>query len=409
MCLSREPSQPRRNIRRALALSLALTVLATWGADGRGGESSADAAPPPVTPELLPPGPLPGKPVQGKFRGAGLGQSPDVHEFAVTGKGARRTALLIARSQHNQLCIGIRTGARARKASLRCLRRWDRPPMLLRIGIGGESRDLTDWIALVGLVRQEVNRVTFETQHLSVKDVPLRGSKTFPWKAFAVTSTQRGNLPVAVRAHDASDLVTQNVDLGWAYGSPCPDRHSPTVVDGKKPRKCKGRRRLKSWSDERDPIAAAQSPRLNGRRGNRSKALAVDHPTVRSLIAGQSFSIDTLVLWSKCNRGMIGAIVQIRLTKPVSFEGDVPIRGYQARSHTAYVEGVAHVKAQGMLLVWVAVDLNRSRVVGIDFYPADFGDASDAPGPRPTIETQIVQPPKPAGGADSGNCESKGD
>jgi hypothetical protein len=104
---------------------------------------------------------------------------------------------------------------------------------------------------------------------------------------------------------------------------------------------------------------------------------------------------------------MIGAILEIRLTKPVTFEGDVPVKGYRASSHTAYVEGVMHVRAQGLLSLWVAVDLNRRTVVGFDFFSADFGSAIEVP--KPTIEWKIVQEPKPAGGPDSGNCESKGD
>jgi hypothetical protein len=181
------------------------------------------------------------------------------------------------------------------------------------------------------------------------------------------------------------------------------------AVGEKKKSECKGRRRLRRWSDARDPIAEAQARRINGFSGERSKHIAVDHPVVRSLVAGQAFSIDSVALWIKCDEGLIGAIVPIRLTKPVSFEGDVPVKGFRRSSHTAYVEGVAHVKVLGMLQLWVAVDLHRRRVVGIEFYSADFGDASENPGPQPTIETRIVTPMKPAGGRDTGDCGPSGD
>jgi hypothetical protein len=394
-------------ISRILAFAVVAVALSLIGATV-GNVTSAQSLTPPLVPEVLPPGPLPGKQVQGTFRGTGLRQPPDVHELAVTGKGRRRTALLIARGQRDQLCFAVTIGVRARRASFTCLREWDHAPMILRVGIGGDARDLTDWFALVGLVRQDVGRVTFDTQRGSIKAVPLRTWSGFPWKAFAVTRSRRGDHPSAVYVRDASGLAVQEQDLGWAYGSPCEDRHSPTTTVGEKtPTRCKGRRRLRAWSDERDPIAGAQAPRINRGLGTRSKRIAFDHPTVRDLISGQAFSLDAVILWKKCNGGLIGGIVQVRLTKPVSFEGDVPFRGYRASSHTAYVEGVMHVKAQGLLSLWVAVDLSRRTVVGIDFFAADFGSVTKVP--QPTIERTIVQQPKPAGGPDSGNCESKGD
>jgi hypothetical protein len=283
--------------------------------------------------------------------------------------------------------------------------------MLLRVGIGGSARDLTEWFALVGLVRTDVTSVTFDSQHGStpIKSVPLQAWNGFPWKGFAYTSRRRGDLPSTVYTRDASGLVVQEIDLGWVYGSPCRDRYSLVRVVGEKtPRKCKGRRRLRAWSDERDPLGARQHPRIKGARGARAKRIVFDHPTVRTLVAGQAFSFDAVALWTKCKGdGLIGAIVEIRLTRPVSFEGDVPVKGYRASSRTAYVQGVMHVKAQGLLSLWVAVDLNRRSVVGIDFFPADFGSVTEQP--RATIEKTIVQQLRPAGGPDSGNCEHKGD
>jgi hypothetical protein len=371
--------------------------------------SFAQNVPPPLAPELLPPGPLPGKRVHGDFRGTGLGQAREVREVAVAGRGSRRTALLIARGAQGQLCFAVTIGPRARRPSFTCLTRWDRPPLLLRVAIGGRARDLTDWFTLVGLVRQEVGRVSFESQRGSTKTIRLRAWGGFPWKAFAVTTRRRGDLPSSVLVRDAAGIPVQEAELGFVYGSPCRDRHSPTRVVGEKtPKNCKGRRRVRAWSDERDPIAGAQAQRINRGVGTRSKRIAFDHATVRGLVSGQAFSIDSVILWTKCKGdGLIGAIVPIRLTKPVSFEGDVPFRGYEARSRSAYVEGVMHVRAQGLLSLWIAVDLHRRAVVGIEFFPADFGSVTEVP--PPAIEKTIVQQPEPAGGPDSGNCESKGD
>jgi hypothetical protein len=383
---------------RVLTATLAAALCITGGI-----AASAQTPPPPLVAEVIPPGPLPGKQVHGSFRGAGLRQPPDVRELAVTGGGWRRTTLLIARGVQDQLCYAVKVGARVRKASFTCLASWDHAPMLLRVGIGGSARDLTEWFALVGLVRQDVGKVAFDSQRSFTifRKLRLRSWAGFPWKAFAVTTRRRGDLPTTVLARDESGLPVQEIDLGWVYGSPCEDRHSPTRVVGvKTPAKCKGRRRLRAWSDERDPLGARQAPWIRRGAGARAKRIAFDHPTVRTLVAGQAFSFDAVALWSKCNGGSIGAILEIRLTKPVTFEGDVPVKGHRASSRTAYVEGVMHVKAQGLLSIWVAVDLNRRAVVGIDFYSADFGSATELP--KPTIERKIVQDWKPAGGPDSG-------
>jgi hypothetical protein len=53
----------------------------------------------------------------------------------------------------------------------------------------------------------------------------------------------------------------------------------------------------------------------------------------------------------------------------------------------------------------VAVDLNRRTVVGIDFLPADFHDVNGGT-EHPTIETTVVDEPKPAGGRDTRACST---
>src|SRR3954469_712857 len=112
-----EAGQPRRKIGLLLILLAAVGALAAF--DGiRGNVASSDQSiAPPLASEPLPPGPLPGRHVRGDFRGAGLGRTREAQELAVTGKGSRRTTLLIARGERDQLCFAVTVGPRARRAS----------------------------------------------------------------------------------------------------------------------------------------------------------------------------------------------------------------------------------------------------------------------------------------------------
>jgi hypothetical protein len=125
---------------------------------------------------------------------------------------------------------------------------------------------------------------------------------------------------------------------------------------------------------------------------------------VRQVVAGQPFSFDRVAHWSKCNGGLIGGVVSVRLSRPVSFEGDVPAHGY--RNGSAYLEGIWHLRLRNVIGFMVHVDLNRKRVVGIS--PEDDSlDGREGGRPPPAVDFTVVQPLRPAGGRDSGDCESK--
>jgi hypothetical protein len=187
----------------------------------------------------------------------------------------------------------------------------------------------------------------------------------------------------------------QQIDLGWTYGAACGEQGAPRCT----------RRRLRSgsWSAVRDPLARGTTSFV--RRGGdvRAKRLTFDQRVVRQLVAGQSFSIGRIAEWSKCNRDPIGAIVQFRLVRPVDFDGDVPVHDYDADSHTAYLQGVAHLRVEHAVSFDIAVDLNRRKVVGIAVGIDDDG------APKPKVDFKLVGELHPAGGPDSGNCAEQGD
>ena len=348
---------------------------------------------PALEPERLPPGPLPGKPTRVKVGGS----VRDAKELIAVGRRHQRTRLLIGRGRSDQLCVGAVTAGR-RRARMQCMESWDRPPLLVREGVGGGSRAKTNWVSLVGLVRADVARVTVESDRFANRTLQLQGATGFPWKAFAVSPTStdlRGrDLPHSIRARDAAGAVLQRVDLGWADRPPCDERR----------RGCRSRaQRRGRWSDARDPIAAKQAPYITRVGGKRSKRIALAHPAVAQIVAGQPFSFDAVAIWTQCNDKLIGGVVPIDLSRPITFEGDVPLHGY--RNGSAYLEGVWHIRAQNAVGFRVYVDLRRQRVVGIspDY---DTLDVREGGRPAPTVDYTIVQPPRPVG-KDSGDCESK--
>jgi hypothetical protein len=344
-----------------------------------------------LEPERLPPGPLPGTPVPGKF-----GAVRDVRQLVATGHGRQRIRLLIARGPRDQLCVAAVAGAR--RSSFECLASWDHPPLIVRVGAGGGSRAKTNWVGAVGLVRADVAAVTAETDLSENRPLPLRGRPGFPWKAFAFAPTGtdlRGrDIAHSIRARDGAGAVLQRVDLGWADRPPCDERK----------RGCRTRaERRGRWSEARDPIASKEARYIRRRGGTKVKRIAFGHPAVAQIVAGQPFSYDGIAIWTQCNDRLIGGVLPLRLSRPITFVGDVPLHGY--RNGSAYLEGVWHLRVENAIGFRIYVDLRRKRVVGIS---PDSVLLDDREGGRPAqkVDYAIVQPPRPVG-RDSGDCESK--
>jgi hypothetical protein len=259
-------------------------------------------------------------------------------------------------------------------------------------------------VTVVGLARVGVvQEITADRR--DARRVPLRTWTAFPWAAYAATSTRRGWFTGEVRALNSAGVTLQRISTSWAWDSPCPD-YSEVVPDPRPKTKpgCGRRGKLRSWSAARDPIAAQQDDAINGSYGTRAKQLAFDHPAVLGFVAGQPFALDATALWTKCNRQRLGAVVQVVLSKPISFEADLPVRSYDHTTHTAYQEGIAHFRVRDMTFFWVYVDLNRRRVVSI--YPEPDLYVSGQPQLQ-IDEFRLIAPLRPAGGRDSGNCESR--
>jgi hypothetical protein len=388
-------------VTRGQRVGLLTVTLFACATPSAGPASSVDA--PPLAIEPLPSGPLPGETVRGRFRVPGIGVKSEAHRLVSTGQGYRRTSLLIARGASGQLCVAAVTGGR-RRAGFRCLARWDHAPMLALVGAGGRTRDRTTWVTAVGLVRVGVvHDVT--PQRFDAAPAQLRSWQGFPWAAFATTGTRRRSFPDELRAHNAVGVTVQRIWTSWAWDSPCPDYSEIVPVPRPKTKPgCGPRAKGRHWSVVRDPVASQQYAAINGSYGTRAKRLAFADTTVLRFVAGQPFAIDATALWTKCNQQRLGAVVEVALTQPISFEADLPVTSYSHKTHTAYREGVAHVRVRDMSFFWVKVDLNRRRVVAITPEP----DLYESGQPQLYIdEFRLITPLRPAGGRDSGNCETK--
>jgi hypothetical protein len=361
------------------------------------------AAPaPPLELERLPPGPLPGIQVRGHFRVPGKGKVRFARRLVVTGSGTRRLTLLVTRGTQRELCFAAVAGAHVRRALFTCMRRWDRPPLLLRVGVGGNRKPVDHWMSLIGLVRSEVAQVVVQSQDGGDPLVRprLRAWRGFPWKAFGTRPAFRHHFPNMVWTVDAAGEVTQDIDLGWAYGPACGQRNPP----------CTARQRHSGpWSAVRDSLEERQSPFVRRRGGLRAKRIAFDHRVVRQLVAGQPFSLDGVAEWSTCYRTRrIGAVLEIRLVRPVSFAGVVPVQSHDESGRSAYLEGTAQLRIEGALAFHVYVDLDRKRVVGITPAPQPYDPTGHEP-PPPKTELTLIGGLKPAGGPGPGSCpENRG-
>ena len=118
---------------------------------------------------------------------------------------------------------------------------------------------------------------------------------------------------------------------------------------------------LRPLSAIRDSLEERQSNFVRRRGGRRAKQLAFDHPVLRQLVAGQAFSFEGVAEWSRCNGRRIGAVLRLRLVRPVSFDGQVPVRGNDDTDRAAYLEGIGNLRVEGATNFDVYVDLNRRR------------------------------------------------
>jgi hypothetical protein len=336
-------------------------------------------------------GPIPGEEVEGAYRDADGRPVDNVHRLLVIGEGDHRAVLLLGR-RGDRPCVAAVPEARAENAPLDCFESFENPPLVVKLVVGGKNPRGTDWLAVLGVARAPTERVVLERQTAPLK-APLmtRSWRGFPWWAFGAM-TERGNLGNELSAFDKSgEPVISSIDLGFSYNTPCQGNNED--VCGPKPP-------VGAWVEARDPVEEQSGS------GEEDFEVAFAQPAVRRLLAGHRFFVDGAIAWQRCNGSALGSIVSLRIWPPVDFRGEIPILGETKENEdVSYRAGRAYVEAERVTAVWIYVDHQQRRVVGVELDAFDEAqDVDELPLARIT-KRDILKEPVPAGGPDdSSQC-----
>lgn len=358
-------------MRLTVLLCLTLLLAAGCGSDPR---NQADQGPAPKFEPIRMSGPIPGSRVDGRFVDEEGRTVSDVHELHAAGTGRHRASLLFGR-QDGVPCIGA--AAPNAEPRLHCLERWENPPFFSRVVLGGDRGARTDWFAVVGVLRRPAAAVSMQPQSGMALRLELRTWPKFDWRAFAVT-TDRGNFANTLSVTDKAGTPVTSVEVSWAYDA--------AQSSG-------------AWAEVRDPIAAASGADLT------SHPIVFEHPSVRRLAVGHTFTINATSGWQACDGRSLGAVVSFRFSPPVDFKGEIPFHDYAGDDeNVAYREGRAYVEAERITTVDAWVDLNRRRVVGIDLEALDPTDLEQDEASADIGRRDVLEEPKPAGGPDDADA-----
>ena len=376
-------------MRRALgATFVAAVFLTTSCGSGTGRRAPAEPAPKLQGVEIR--GPIPGASVEGEFEDENGKPVSDVHRLIETGTGDRQVMLLLGR-RHRTPCVGVVSSAEVERARLDCLAPYENPPLVVKLVVGGENPRGTDWLAVLGIARAPTERVVLERQTAPLK-APLitRSWRGFPWWAFGAM-TESGNLGNQLSAFDKSGEPVVSIDLGFSYNAPCQQNNED--VCGPKPP-------VGAWVEARDPVGEQSGA------GEEDFGVAFAQSAVRRLLGGHRFFVDGAIAWQRCNGSALGSIVSLRIWPPVDFRGEIPILGETKENEdVSYRAGRAYVEAERVTAVWIYVDHQQRRVVGVELDAFDeTQDVDELPLARIT-KREILKEPVPAGGPDdSSQC-----
>jgi hypothetical protein len=284
--------------------------------------------------------------------------------------------------------------AEASGPDLDCFERWENPPLVVRVVVGGETRRATDWLAVVGLSRAPTATVLLDSQSGSEVPLTVRSWPKLGWRAFAAI-TERGDLGSSLTAQDRNGDPVIRVELSWSYNSPCLQRNRDvceSVPGG-------------PWRAARDPIQDASGA------DDSDKALVFADPAMRRLAAGHTFFVNPTAAWDRCDGGRLGSAISLRFWPPVNFKGEIPIHEYaEDGEDVAYREGRAFVEAEEVTSVEAWVDRRRHHLVGINLEA--FDDTTEELQENPAVKItkfDVVDEPQPAGGPDDADGCPQGD
>ena len=100
-------------------------------------------------------------------------------------------------------------------------------------------------------------------------------------------------------------------------------------------------------------------PSLTENQTAEVKSLLSADRSLKALLAGESYTIRNMGPWTGSDREFIGALVDVKLDSPVSYDGLLPSRGGQTKW-----------RAEGIESLDILVDLNRGEVASIAIWEA---------------------------------------
>jgi hypothetical protein len=335
-------------VRIASVLFAALVLVAMSGCGSRAPASKPEAAP-----DLL-------------RADDAVGVLPD--ETLAVGEGEKRVVLVPSKGNAGQLCVLARIAGK--HTALRCLGPGLPDPAVAFVGLGGKTPKRVGWASLIGLAREDVDRVSIQMQsgRLTPK---LRRWPGFKWSLFSLEPGAGGtmstdlvggrevNRPNALTAFDAKGRKLIDLELSWVYG-PCEQDDAA----------CTGSVPAKSWQDVQDPFVGASGEDSVASRNARK--IALRDPVVARLLAGRRYVFMPSSDWVDCGNSPIGVFLQVYVADPIAYEGDFPFESYNHASGKPYDESVWHLAFRNATVLDVSVDLHRKEVVGVD--PTDSDD-----------------------------------
>jgi hypothetical protein len=328
-------------VRLATVLFAAFALLAGSGCGSRAQSSRPEAPPPSLA-----------------TAGDTVGVIPK--ETLAVGQGDRRVVLVATKGNGGQLCISAKTGHK--QTDLRCLGPGLPDPAVAFVGIGGKSPKDVEWASLIGLAREDVERVSVQMQTGRPLRPKLRRWPGFKWSLFSLEpgaggtfssdaiGTMEINRPNELIGTDAKGWTLIDLSLGWVYG-PCEsDAPCPSGT---------GR-----WADVQDPFIGASY--ADSESSAKAKAVALRDPLVRRLLAGRRYWFGPSSAWDDCEGSPLGAGFEVHVADPIDYEGDFPTVAFDRQADEPYAEGVWHLAFSNASLIDLTVDLRRRRVVDVD-------------------------------------------
>ena len=135
-----------------------------------------------------------------------------------------------------------------------------------------------------------------------------------------------------------------------------PQDAAPPAAPAPTPAPAKPAQPLRGFHDD-DPDE--EIPSLTENQIAEVKSLLSADRSLKALLDGESYTIRAMGPWTGSDREFIGALVDVKLDSPVSYDGLLPSHGGQTKW-----------RAEGIESLDILVDLNRGEVASIEIWDA---------------------------------------